>query len=221
MWYQQFTFFDKQEGLKNEIPNDFFTHPATDKEFEYISTYTNGKPKEDFPIPTNLKLPFDFIQLLNYSNGGGIINDKREFGYFDVETIREMYMSYGFMIWAPTILPVAFDGGGNFYAYNFNDNTRIPQVYLVPSGSIGDDESCVFLGNTLEEVLTKTGNVADELDILYPKIELTESQKNHKELQLKLSKLKDDKNSGKINLKDYLIAKRETEEQLKILESKK
>ncbi len=178
MWYQQFTFFDKQEGLTYDIPNDFFTHPATDNEFGYISAYANGKPKEDFSIPTHLKLPSDFIQLLHYSNGGGISNGAREFGYFDLKTIREMYMRYGFLIWAPHILPIAFDGGGNFYAYNFDNKTNIPAVYLVPSGSIGDDENCVFLGNTLEKVLTKTSTVGDELDILYPINEPSERQKN-------------------------------------------
>ena len=171
-------------------------------------------------MPANLELPLEFIELLNYSNGGGIINGEREFGYFDLETIREMYMSYGFLIWAPNFLPIAFNGGGKFYAYKFDDISKKTLIYLVPSG-IGDDEGCVLLGNTLEEVLSKTTNVEDELDILYPKYEPTESQKRCKELQIQLSQLKEDKNSGKINLKNFLTNKRQIEEEIKRLEISK
>ena len=221
MWYEKFTFFDKRKALENNIPKDFFTRPTTDREFKYISKYTNGKTKEDFQLSTNLELPLEFIELLNYSNGGGIINGEREFGYFDLETIREMYMTYGFLIWAPNFLPIAFNGGGKFYAYKFNDNKKIPSIYLVPSGCIGDDDSCVILGKTLEEILSKTTNVEDELDILYPKYELTESQKKWKELKLALSQLKDDKNRGKINLKSFITEKRQIEEEIKRLEINK
>ena len=159
MWYEKFTFFNKQKGLEDKIPKNFFTSPTTEKVFEYISEYTNGKTKEDFQLPAILELPLEFIELLNYSNGGGIINGEREFGYFDLATIREMYMSYGFLIWAPNFLPIAFNGGGKFYTYKFNDTAENPLIYLVPSDCIGDDDSSVILGNTLEEVLSKTTNV--------------------------------------------------------------
>ena len=219
MWYSKFTFFDKKEGLKNEIPDVFFTLPTTDEEFKFISEYADGKPKEDFPLPANLKLPLEFIELLKYSNGGGIINSEREFGYFDLEAIREMYMNYGFLIWAPAFLPIAFNCGGKFYAYDIRQPDKFP-IILVPAGNIGYEEDCwVFLGDTLEEVLSKTTNVEDELDILYPKFEPTENQKKLTELYTQLSQIKEDKNSGKINLKDFLSIKKQVEEQIKILEA--
>jgi len=162
MWYEKFTFYDKQEGLTAEIEADFFTRPTTDEEFECIAAFTNGKTKADFSIPTHLKLPQEFVSLLQYANGGGIINGEREFGYFDLHTIREMYMCYGFLIWAPNHLPIAFNGGGEFYVYNFNHDTNKPSIDLVPASCLGDDENCAFLGYSLEEVLSKPTNVEDE-----------------------------------------------------------
>ena len=219
MWYDKFTFFNKQAGLNNQPAEDFFIRPTTDEEFKLISEYAK-RPKENFPIPSELKLPLEYIQLLKYSNGGVIINGEREFGYFDPETIREMYIRYGFLIWAPKILPIAFNGGGKFYTYDFRDNPHKPSLYLVPSGCIGDDENCVFLGNTLEEVVSKATNVEEELDILYPKYQPSENKQKLTELTQKLITLKEDKDKGKLNLKDFLIAKKQIEEEIKIWNTK-
>ncbi|SET59263.1 SMI1/KNR4 family protein [Hymenobacter actinosclerus] len=218
MWYDKFTFFNKQPGLDNQPSEDFFIRPTTDDEFKSISEYAK-KPKEDFLIPSELRLPLEYIQLLKYSNGGGIINGEREFGYFGPETIREMYIGYGFLIWAPQILPIAFNGGGKFYTYDFRKNPESPSLYLVPSGSIGHDEDCVFLGDTLEEVLSKTTNVEDELYIPNPNYQPSEKEKLI-ELKLKLIAIKEDKDNGKINLKYFINAKRQIEDEIKIFNTR-
>lgn len=168
MWFNKFTFFDKQPGLTEPFLDDFFTKPFSEEEFSLFpdieSLYPKGKTSEYFPIPDQLRLPEEFIELLRYSNGGGIINGEREFGFFSFEDIRQMYIAYGFPIWAPAFLPIAFNGGGKFYAYDLRKKEGFP-IILVPAGNIGYDDDCwVLLGNTLEEVLSKTTNVEDELD---------------------------------------------------------
>jgi len=167
MWYDKFTFFNKQEGLTIDLPEDYFIKPYTEEEFSLFpdidSLYPSGKSPDRFPIPTQLKLPNEFVNLLKYSNGGGILNGEREFAFFSHDTVRRSYISYGFPIWAPAFLPIAFNGGGKFYAYDMRQPARVP-IILVDAGNIGYDDDCwVFLGDTLEEVLSKSTNVEDEL----------------------------------------------------------
>jgi len=102
MWFHKFTFFDKQPGLTEPFLDDFFTKPFSEEEFSLFpdieSLYPKGKTSEHFPIPQQLRLPEEFISLLRHSNGGGIINGEREFGFFSLEDIRQMYIAYGFPI---------------------------------------------------------------------------------------------------------------------------
>ena len=218
MWYSKYTFFNKEEGLKDEIPDNYFLQPYSEEEFKIVSDYTEGKAVTDFQIPPYLQLPEEYKQLLEYSNGGGIINGEREFGFFSLEGIREKYIAYGFLIWAPDFLPIAFNGGGKFYAYDFRNPQNDPSVVLVPAGSIGDDESCALLGNTLDEVLSKTTNVEDELNKLYPPKELSETEKKRMKLNEQLHDIKQKRQSGEIDLKTFLKTKQDIDLQMKKLE---
>jgi hypothetical protein len=222
MWFSKFSFFDKQSGLTELISDDFFTKPFSKEEFENFpdidSLYPNGRDPKYFPIPHQLKLPKEYIELLQYSNGGGIINGEREFGFFSLEEIRQMYINYGFPIWAPAFLPIAFNGGGKFYAYDLRENNGFP-IILVPAGNLGYDDDCwVFLGNTLEEVLSKTTNVEDELDILYPEKELSEKELQYKQLRIELKELEENKTKNQVDLKTYLLSKKRIEADLKKLQ---
>ncbi|SFM63246.1 SMI1 / KNR4 family (SUKH-1) [Chitinophaga sp. YR627] len=218
MWYSKYTFFSKEEGLKGEIPDNYFLQPYTEEEFKIISNYTGGKTVNDFQIPPYLQLPEEYRQLLAYSNGGGIINGEREFGFLSPEGIREMYIAYGFLIWAPDLLPIAFNGGGKFYVYDFSNQRNDPSVLLVPAGCIGDDDSYAFLGNTLDDVLGKTTNVEEELNKLYPQRELSATEKKRADLNRELQNIKQKKESGEIDLKTFLKAKQDIALQMKNLE---
>lgn len=218
MWYSKYTFFNKEDGLEGEIPDNYFQQPYTDQDFTTIGDYMEGKIAVDYQIPPYLQLPEEYTQLLAYSNGGGILNGEREFGFFSLSGIREMYISYGFLIWAPDFLPIALNGGGKFYVYDFRNPQNEPPVLLVPAGSIGDDEGYVFLGNTLDEVLRKTTNVEDELDRIYPIKELSEKERERINLSEALRNIKQKKESGEIDLKTFLKAKQDIETQLKKLE---
>ncbi|MBW1655444.1 SMI1/KNR4 family protein [Flavobacterium quisquiliarum] len=221
MWFSKFTFFDKQAGLTESVSEDFFSKPFSQEEFgnfpDIQSLYPNGKKAEYFPIPKQLRLPEEYVELLQHSNGGGIINGEREFGFFSLEEIRQRYINYGFPIWAPAFLPIAFNGGGKFYAYDLRKDNEFP-IILVPAGNLGYDDDCwVFLGNTLVEVLSKTTNVEDELDVLYPEKELAEKDSKSRKLYLELKDLEEKKVNGKVDLKNYLLTKKRIEAELRKL----
>ncbi|MGI4874008.1 MAG: SMI1/KNR4 family protein [Janthinobacterium lividum] len=169
MWYSKLEFFDKQPGLLDEVAPDFFSKPLTEEE---INLYPGiGELHPQFIRNKNLFIPPEFTlleehhQLLTYSDGGGITNGEREFGYFSLQGIREYYFGYGFPEWAPYFLPIAFNGGGKFYAYDFRDAARVP-VVAVGASALGYEDA-VVLGQSLAEVLSKTTNIEDELDALY------------------------------------------------------
>ncbi len=167
MWFDKFMFFDRLPGLTEPIPEDFFTKPYSENELEILNNirklYAEGTAPDIVPITEQLKLPEDYIELLKYSNGGGILNGEREFGYFSLDDIRDMYIGYGFPFWAPAFLPVAFNGGGKFYAYDLREEGKYP-IIVVSSGNIDYEEDCwAFLGNTMEDVLSNSTNIEDEL----------------------------------------------------------
>lgn len=210
MWYHQFTFFDKQPGWSAFPEDNDFIESLTEEEMKLC-------PELSIPhnesIPPVLHWPAELLQLLQYSNGGGIINGQREFGFFSLQEIRYYYLAYGFVQWAPCFLPIAFNGGGKFYAYDFRDWEN-PRLVAVSSGDLSY-ESAVDLGKSLEEVLSKTGSIEDELDQLYPGIEPSEKVKRRVEIHQELRTLNERKNKGDIELKLYLQIKRKLEDEIK------
>ncbi|KMQ65010.1 hypothetical protein ACM46_12495 [Chryseobacterium angstadtii] len=209
MWYHKFTFFDKQTGL-SVLPEDhYFSGSLTEEEVKLYSEFLEFKDKTTLHA---FHLPLEFLQLLQYSNGGGIINGQREFGFFSLQEIRYYYLAYGFIKWAPLLLPVALNGGGKFYAYDFRDLKNL-KIVAVSSGDLSY-ENMAYLGGSLEEVLSKTGNIEDELDQLYPSTEPSEKTKRRIEINKELNVLKEEKSKGKIELKLYLQIKRKLEDEI-------
>ena len=219
MWYDKFTFFDKQDGLK-EVPTDsYLSKYLTEEEIKLYPDIKKLYPEfidnNKLIIPKELTLTIELRELLEYSNGGGIINGDREFGYFSLQDIRYYYFAYGFPKWAPYFLPIAFNGGGKFYAYDFRDLTDI-KIVAVGAGDL-EYESSVVIGRTLDEVLSKTINIEEELDILYQRAEPNEKEIRITEIYEELKTLKNDKDNGKIDLKSYVQTKRKLEAEIKIL----
>lgn len=75
---------------------------------------------------------------------------------------KELFKRHGFPKWAHYFSPIAFNGGGIFYAYDFRDLTNIKLV-AVGAGNL-EYESSVIVGKTLDEVLSKNINIEDEFD---------------------------------------------------------
>lgn len=221
MWYTKFTFIEKHPGLAIPLPANYFTKPYIQEEFVSLqhinSIYPAGQNPATYPIPQQLQLPSEYIELLQFSNGGTIINGEREFGYFSPETIRSFYISYGFHVWAPAFLPVALNGGGKFYAYDLREADST-SVIVVSAGNIGYETDCwAMLGHTLDEVLSRTTNIEEELDRLYPAVQPSDQQKRKAAIHKALAQLKAEKENGSITLKVYLSQKRELEDEIKHL----
>ena len=125
------------------------------------SLYPHGKTTAAFPVPPQLHLPTEYQELLAYSNGGVILNGQREFSYFEAEAIRGYCIRYGFPIWAPALLPIGLNGGGIFYAYDFQ-RPGTPTIVAVAANDIGY-EGAVELCKSLAEMLRADANIADEL----------------------------------------------------------
>lgn len=193
MWYDSYSFFDKQTGLTDEFYK------------------TNLEQIWNNKLPNEFFLPVELYELLQFSNGGGILNGQREFGYFSLTEIRDFYLEYEFDRYTPLLMPIALNGGGIFYAYDFRNpvNTNLVAV----SSGVLEYESTIIIGETLNEVLSKTINIEDELDKLYPQIEPTEDEKQIIALRKQLRELNANKNN--IATKDYLLTKRALENKIK------
>ena len=219
MWYNKFDFYDKQIGLAEIVEGNYFSKNLTENEILLYPDIQNLYPEfiinKKLNIPSELTLQKDHKELLEYSNGGGIINEDREFGYFSIQEIRYYYFAYGFPKWTPYFLPIAFNGGGKFYAYDFRDLLCV-KIVAVVAGDLSY-ESSVIIGKNLNEVLSKTTNIEDELDIIYQKPTITEKDKNMMEVFAKLEILKKNKTDGKIDLKTFLLTKQKLELEIKEL----
>ena len=65
-------------------------------------------------------------------------------------------LSISFGITLPNLMPIAFDGGGVFYCYDFRQPDLPPQVVMSSSGNLGESsDELIPVGNTLAEVLAK------------------------------------------------------------------
>lgn len=219
MWYKKYTFFYKQEGLATLPPADYYTRPLTPDEHTLYPDIVKLHPEIEadpglLAPPPGLALPAELQELLQYANGGTIINGEREFGYFSQQEIRYYYFAYGFFKWAPCLLPVALNGGGKFYACDFRNIDDI-RIVAVSSGDISY-ESQVLLGHSLDEVLQHNTNIEEELDRLYPAPAIMASPLQ--ELKKQLQQLQQDKAQGLLDLKAYLQAKRLLQQQIRALE---
>jgi hypothetical protein len=213
MWYNGFTFFNKQNGLINIPEKDFLSKTFTDNEIELIDLKNINIPN----IFSEFILPTEYIELLQYSNGGGIINGEKEFGYFSIYEVRNFYFTYEFPKYVPCFIPIAFNGGGVFYVYDFRNLDDI-SIAAVNSSNL-EYESSVIIGKTLYEVLNKTTNIEEELDKIIVKKEPTEIGIKLTGLNNELKKLKSDKENGTIDLKYYLVNKRRIEKAKEIIKN--
>lgn len=193
MWYNKFTFYNKKKGLLDQNPEKIWNN-------EFSSLFF---------------LPDELFELLKFSNGGGIINGEREFGYFSLTDIEKCYFEYNFSKYTPSFLPIAFNGGGIFYAYDFR---HLPNITIVAvAAGVLEYKSSIVIGNTLNEVLSKTSDIILELDELYPAIEITENVWRLIELRKELNELNNNRNS--IETKEYLLTKRKLEFEINRLTS--
>ena len=219
MWYDKLNFYSREAGLNVTPESNFFSRSLSEEEIRLfphlLELHPDFKDPAQFPVPATLHLPADLAGLLTFSNGGAIINGEREFGYFSLQEIRYYYFAYGFPKYLPDFLPIAFNGGGIFYAYDFSTDGILP-IVAVASGNLSEEDT-VVLGYALAEVLSKPHNIEEDLDQLYPVPELSDTEKTLARLRQELKMLNEDKNNGKVDLKIFLLTKKRIEAEMKTL----
>ena len=219
MWYDKLNFYSREPGLDRIPESDFFSRSLSQEEIRLfphlLELHPDFEDPAQFPVPGALHLPADLAGLLTFSDGGAIINREREFGYFSLQEIRYYYFAYGFPKYLPDFLPIAFNGGGIFYAYNFRNEGNLP-IVAVASGNLAEEDT-VVLGYSLAEVLSKSHNIEEDLDQLFPVLELSDREKAHARLRQELKTLNENKASGKIDLKTFLLTKKRIEAEMKAL----
>lgn len=219
MWYDKLNFYSREPGLDAIPDGDYFSRSLSEEEIRLfphlLELHPDLQDPVQFPVPAALHLPPDLAGLLTFSNGGAIINGEREFGYFSLQEIRYYYFAYGFPKYLPDFLPVAFNGGGLFYAYDFRTTGTLP-IVAVASGNLSEEDT-IILGYSLAEVLSKPHNIEEDLDQLYPVLELSDTEKVLARLRQELKTLHEDKNNGKVDLKTFLLTKKRIETEMKAL----
>ena len=164
MWYDKFTFQQSEKGLKEE-GLAFLHNPLNEEELIKLKIDKFYPEFVGLKIPKEIILQNEHLELLYHSNGGLIVNGEREFGFFALSDIKDFYFGYGFMKWTPLFLPIAFNGGGVFYAYDYR-NTQDICIIAVSSSNL-DYDCTAFLGKSLKEILSKTTNIEDKLYKIY------------------------------------------------------
>ena len=143
MWYQSFEFYDRHSPA---TPDDItaFRTPLPEAEranaLNYLEPYSIQLSATGYCLPAHFYIPDELMQLWQYS----------VHGYFSPAETVSYYFGYQFWYYAPDLLPIAFDGGGVFYCYDFGQPG--PLIVMKDSGS---DDLGVPVGSSLAAVLAQ------------------------------------------------------------------
>ncbi|MEM6820386.1 MAG: SMI1/KNR4 family protein [Verrucomicrobiota bacterium] len=143
----------------------FLRKPLSEDEIQQLSKLLNLADNVDYSnwAPFPLWLPGEYKVLLSHSNGLDLVNGEREASLFGLEDLREYYIHYLFPEYMPDALPIGLNGGGIFYAYDLrNTSPTNPPIIATASGVLNWDDIAI-LGESLEDVFTKTTDIGDEL----------------------------------------------------------
>ena len=160
MWYQAFEFYDRQPPA-TEGDMASFRAPLPEAEradaLRYLDAHAAQLQATAFCLPPHFSIPAELEQLWRYSVSGGISGNGQDFGYFAPAEVVSFYFIYQFWYYAPNLMPIAFDGGGVFYCYDFRQPApKNPPIVMNDSSNLGEtDDEIVWMGSTLAEVLAK------------------------------------------------------------------
>ena len=89
-------------------------------------------------IIPNGPFPPSYISLLRWSNGGCFVNGERSFNdVFASHEVRDMLLGYEIPEYMSGAVPIAFDGGGNFYLFDMR-RTPVDGEYPIVFTHAGD-----------------------------------------------------------------------------------
>jgi cell wall assembly regulator SMI1 len=79
----------------------------------------------EFEIRSGIRLPEDYIEFLQYANGGeGFLGKNVYVILWPVEELLHMNEAYGVNKFAPGLLSFGSDGGGNAFAFDMRSGVR-------------------------------------------------------------------------------------------------
>lgn len=121
--------------------------PIRDDELSSLLLDDEGREAaRAWSLPTNPP-PLSYIDFLRFSNGGDFQNGDRRFRpFFPADTLRSMMLRYGIPEEMPGVLPIAFDGGGVFLAFDLREpavNGEYPIVAFHASTPVWEEASHV------------------------------------------------------------------------------
>ena len=159
LWYQPFEFYSKENpATASDIAAFHAPLPESERadSLRLLEIHADQLNATGFCLPKHFFIPDELMQLWQYSVNGGILGNQQDFGYFLPAEVVSFYFIYQFWHYAPNLMPIAFDGGGVFYCYDFRQPDLPPQVVMSSSGNLGESsDELIPVGNTLAEVLAK------------------------------------------------------------------
>lgn len=136
MNFDDIEFYDKNEGFDvsklsslNKLIQDAMSEDEL-IESEEGGTFTT-KPS-DWVVSLR-DLPSSYVDLLCYSDSGGIVNGEREIGYFGSSELREYLLSYQFPDYMQGCLPFGMNGGGVFYIFDMRESSGMVKILCQPT----------------------------------------------------------------------------------------
>lgn len=159
MWYGAFAFYDKQAAASEADLQQFYQPLPPQQQaasYRFIEHTAAKAAATGFCLPGHFFIPPELQQLWQYSLSGGICGEQQDFGYFSPQEVVAYYFEYQLWYYAPNFMPIAFDGGGVFYAYDFRQPVAQPPIVAMAAGNLGESEDeYTVLGHSLAEVLAK------------------------------------------------------------------
>ncbi|AAN48696.1 SMI1/KNR4 family protein [Leptospira interrogans] len=96
--------------------------------------------------------PEDYKQILLWSNGGEGKVGNRYLSLWKIEELVQFNEDYQIKKYIPEIVSIGTDGGEFCYAFDYRNNSNIPNFIEVPLGDL-DSNSIVTLGDKMTLVL--------------------------------------------------------------------
>ena len=162
-------FYDRQLGLDiATVPemNSFLQAAFNDDEVSRLSMYLDDELAASIAgsKPEIRDLPKTYLDLLAFSNGGGIAIGEREIAYFETESMRSYMIDYQFPVYMPGALPFGLNGGGVFYIFDMRTpatNNEYP-IVAATSGNLCYDDAPT-IARSITELLSDPTNIEDFL----------------------------------------------------------
>jgi cell wall assembly regulator SMI1 len=113
----------------------------------------NEKSISEVAKRLRIQFPPDYVELLRWSNGcEGPVGKDGYIVFWPIEELEKINSEYGAFEYAPNVILVGTDGGGEGYAFDFADNRSL--FVQIPLASMSPDD-IEPLADSLTQFLSK------------------------------------------------------------------